>query len=104
MTLRACDTLYNALRENLGSVFENKTLRGIFGSKRSEEISGDNVVRSSRFVLVTKYCWFDQIKENEMGGAYGTGGQKGKVSPFRSMKTYTESRGTAPPILKFGTI
>jgi hypothetical protein len=44
------------------TVFSNR----ILGTKM-EEVTGD-----WKFVLFTKYYWGEKIKENKMGGAFGT--------------------------------
>jgi hypothetical protein len=57
-------------------VFENRVLRGIFGPKRDEVTGEWKKLHSGE--LHNLYSTSDiirQIKENEVGGAYGTHGR-----------------------------
>ena len=65
-------------RHRLG-VFEKKLLRKIFGPKR-DEITGEwRRLHNEELYDLAKYHSSDQIKKNEMGGAYSTYGGRGYV-------------------------
>ena len=53
-------------------VYENRVLRGIFGSKR-DEVTGEwrklHNEELNDLYCSPKYCLGDKIKKNEMGGA-----------------------------------
>jgi hypothetical protein len=51
-------------------VIENRVLRRIFGTKR-DEVTGE----WRRYEELTKYCFGDQIKKNEIGGTCSMCGQ-----------------------------
>jgi hypothetical protein len=53
-------------------VFENRVLRRICGPKR-EEVTGEwRRLHNEELYDLAKYYHCDQIKKNEMGGAYRT--------------------------------
>jgi hypothetical protein len=57
-------------------VFENRVLRRIFGPKRDEVMEEWRKLHSGRFIilLITRYYWADQIKENTVVMACGMRG------------------------------
>jgi hypothetical protein len=69
-------------------VFENRVLRGKFGSE-TEEVTGDwrNWNEEFRRTLLVRYYQGDQIMEDGMGGTCGMRGRE---------RTYAEGFGAYP--------
>ena len=63
---------------NTGWLFENRVLRRIFGPKRDEVTGEWRKLHSVKlqWLLLTRYCYNEKIRENEMGGAWKTHWEK----------------------------
>jgi hypothetical protein len=73
--LYGCETWALPLREELKlKVFESRVLRKIFGLKRGMRRTTQRTALGS--VLLTKYYSGDEIKNNEIGGAYSMYGRQ----------------------------
>jgi hypothetical protein len=78
VVLCGCETWSVTLREEHRlRAFENRVLRGIFGSKRDEVTGRQRKLHNGELHIFTHHQILlgDQIKKNEVGGACGTHGR-----------------------------
>jgi hypothetical protein len=78
VVLYGCETWSVTLREGHRlRVFENRVLRRIFGHKRDEVMGEWRKLHKGElhsYAPIARYHYADQIKENEVGGTWGTHG------------------------------